>query len=138
MNVLEFVRNLPSDKGYTYCPIYARDARMLSGRAATGKNPYEESYERKFGPADVALVLEREPKKFKACGLFTGVRGNGIVILDVDRNLHEVLRQHSATLRDAPRGNSTKKDAAKYIFRIPEELWPEVKGHGLSEHSGGN
>ena len=39
MNVLEFVRNLPSDKGYTYCPIYARDARMLSGRAVTGKNP---------------------------------------------------------------------------------------------------
>ena len=138
MNVLTFVNNLPSDKGYTYCPIYAKNARMLSGRLATGKNPYEDSYERKFGPADVALVLERDPEKFKACGLFTGVRGNGIVILDVDRNLSEVLEKHTFSLVDAPVVTSTKKDAAKYIFRIPEELWPEVKGHGLSEQSGGN
>jgi len=138
MNVLTFVNNLPSDKGYTYCPIYAKNARMLSGRLATGKNPYEDSYERKFGPADVALVLERNPEKFKACGLFTGVRGNGIVILDVDRNLSEVLESHTFSLVDAPVVTSTKKDAAKYIFRIPEELWPEVKGHGLSEQSGGN
>ena len=138
MNVLSFVNNLPADKGYTYCPIYAKNATMLSGRKATGKNPDEASYERKFGPADVALVLERSPEKFKACGLFTGVRGNGIVILDIDRNLSEVLKKHKESLAGAPVVTSTKKDAAKYIFRIPEELWPEVKGHGLSEQSGGN
>ncbi len=138
MNVLSFVNNLPADKGYTYCPIYAKNATMLSGRKATGKNPDEASYERKFGPADVALVLERNPEKFKACGLFTGVRGNGIVILDIDRNLSEVLKKHKDSLDGAPLVTSTKKDAAKYIFRVPEELWPEVKGHGLSEQSGGN
>ena len=64
---------------------------MLSGKPATGKNPLEASYEQKFGPADVALAVNRNPD-LKAVGVFTGIRGNGIVILDVDRNLSKYLK----------------------------------------------
>ena len=91
---------------------------MRSGRRATGKNPLEDSYERKFGPADVELAIERN-SDLRAVGLFTGIRGNGIVILDVDRDLSSVLAKHGDSLRGAPMITSTKAEAAKYIFSIP-------------------
>ena len=135
MSLLEFVKKLPS--GLAYAPIYAKDAKMRSGRRATGKNPLEDSYERKFGPADVELAIERN-SDLRAVGLFTGIRGNGIVILDVDRDLSSVLAKHGDSLRGAPMITSTKDEAAKYIFSIPEDLWTEVRGHGLSQLTGGS
>ncbi len=33
---------------------------------------------------------------------------------------------------------STKANAAKYLFRVPEELWADVKGHGLRKEDGGD
>ena len=69
---------------------------MKSGRPATGKNPLEDSFDDKFTPADVALAVQRNPD-LKAVGVFTGIRGNGIVILDVDRNLKRLL--HSTARR---------------------------------------
>ena len=135
MSLLEFAKNLPS--GLAYAPIYAKNAKMRSGRRATGKNPLEESYERKFGSADVALAIERN-SDLRAIGLFTGIRGNGIVILDVDRDLASVLAKHGDSLKDAPTITSTKEDAAKFIFSIPESLWADVRGHGLSQLTGGS
>jgi hypothetical protein len=73
----QFVKALP--EGLVYAPIYAKGTRMVSGKKATGKNPLEASYEQKFGPADVALAVQRNPD-LKAVGVFTGIRGNGIVI----------------------------------------------------------
>ena len=134
MNVLQFVKTLPEE--FVYAPIYRKGASMLSGKTATGKNPLEEAFQRKFKPADVALALERN-KKLGAIGLFTGIRGNGVVILDVDRNLSSLKKKWKETLKGAPCITSTKKNAAKYIFRVPEELWGEVQGHGLSEATGG-
>ena len=40
-------------EGLVYAPIYKKNATMVSGRKATGKNPLEESWDRDFGPADV-------------------------------------------------------------------------------------
>ena len=135
MDLSQFVKALP--EGLVYAPIYAKGTRMLSGKKATGKNPLEASYEQKFGPADVALAIQRNPD-LKAVGVFTGIRGNGIVILDVDRNLSKYLNAWGSTLDAAPIITSTKANAAKYLFRIPEELWADVKGHGLRKEDGGD
>ncbi len=126
----------PLVEGLVYAPIYKKGSLMNSGKPATGKNPFEESYDREFGPADVAVALRKNPD-LQAVGLFTGIRGKGIVILDVDKNLRKLLKVWGNTLEDAPKVTSPKKNAAKYIFRIPENLWGEVKGHGLREEYGG-
>ena len=126
----DFVKSLP--EGLVYAPIYVKGAKMLSGKPATGKNPLEASYQQKFGPADVALAVKRNPD-LQAVGVFTGIRGNGIVILDVDRNLNKVIARWGDTLQGAPKVTSTKKNAAKYIFRVPEALWNQVEGRGLND-----
>ena len=135
MNFNQFVKTLP--EGLVYAPIYAKGTRMISGKPAAGKNPLEASYEQKFGPADVALAVQRNPD-LKAVGVFTGIRGNGIVILDVDRNLSKYLKAWGSSLDGAPIITSTKANAAKYLFRVPEELWADVKGHGLRKEDGGD
>ena len=76
----------PLVEGLVYAPIYKKGSLMNSGKPATGKNPFEESYDREFGPADVTVALRKNPD-LQAVGLFTGIRGKGIVILDVDKNL---------------------------------------------------
>ena len=135
MNTEDFANSLV--EGLVYAPIYTKGSLMKSGKPATGKNPLEESYDREFGPADVALALRKNPD-LQAVGLFTGIRGKGIVILDVDKNHQKLLKQWGNTLDDAPQITSPKKNAAKYIFKIPEELWGSVKGHGLRQEDGGD
>ena len=135
MNTENFANSLV--EGLVYAPIYRKDSLMKSGKPATGKNPLEESYDREFGPADVALALRKNPD-LQAVGLFTGIRGKGIVILDVDKNHQKLLQGWGNTLDDAPQITSPKKNAAKYIFKLPEELWGSVKGHGLRQEDGGD
>ena len=135
MNTEDFANSLV--EGLVYAPIYRKGSLMKSGKPATGKNPLEESYDREFGPADVALALRKNPD-LQAVGLFTGIRGKGIVILDVDKNHQKLLKQWGNTLEHAPQITSPKKNAAKYIFKIPEELWGSVKGHGLRQEDGGD
>ena len=133
MTLDQFVKELP--EGLVYGPIYRKGAPMISGRAATGKNPLEDSWERKYGPADVALAIKRNPD-LQAVGLWSGIRGNGIVILDVDANHKRWAREWGDSLNGAPCITSTRPNAAKYLFRIPEELWGDVKGHGLRKDDG--
>ena len=135
MNISESVKLLV--EGLVYAPIYKKGASMRSGRKATGKNPLEESWDRDFGPADVELALKRN-SDLQAIGLYTGIRGKGIVILDVDNNLRKHQKIWGDTLENAPKITSTKANAAKFIFRVPEELWGEVKGHGLRKEDGGD
>jgi hypothetical protein len=135
MNTEDFANSLV--EGLVYAPIYTKGSLMKSGKPATGKNPLEESYDREFGPADVALALRKNPD-LQAVGLFTGIRGKGIVILDVDKNHQKLLQGWGNTLDNAPQITSPKKNAAKYIFKIPEELWGSVKGHGLRQEDGGD
>ena len=135
MNTEDFANSLV--EGLVYAPIYKKGSLMNSGKPATGKNPLEESYDREFGPADVVLALKKNPD-LQAVGLFTGIRGKGIVILDVDKNHKNLSKQWGSTLANAPKITSPKKNAAKYIFRVPEELWGSVKGHGLRQEDGGD
>ena len=135
MNTEDFANSLV--EGLVYAPIYKKGSLMNSGRPATGKNPLEESYDREFGPADVVLAFKKNPD-LQAVGLFTGIRGKGIVILDVDKNHENLSKQWGSTLEKAPKIVSPKKNAAKYIFRVPEELWGSVKGHGLRQEDGGD
>ena len=60
------------------------------------------------------------------------------MILDVDFNLASLKRKWGDSIKGAPVATSTKKNAAKFIFTVPEELWGEVSGFGHSEdHSAG-
>jgi len=133
MNIQEFVKSLP--EGLVYGPIYRKGAVMVSGKHATGKNPLEDSWDRKFGPADVALAMQRN-SDLQAVGVWSGIRGNGIVILDVDANHKRWVREWGESLNGAPCITSTRPNAAKYLFRVPEELWGDVKGHGLRKDDG--
>ena len=130
MKLLDFVQSLPA--GLVYAPIYRKGAQMASGKPATGKNPLEASFDRKFDAADVALSIQRNPE-LQAVGVFTGIRGNGIVILDVDLGLKRLLKVWGSSLEGAPTITSTKSNAAKYLFRVPEELWSSVEGRGLGD-----
>jgi hypothetical protein len=131
-DLLAFVNALPV--GPAYAPIYAKGEVFGKNKdVSSGKAPHEQSHHRKFSPADVAYLLENEPKRFVAIGLFTGIRSQGIVILDVDKNLATLMRKRGDTLQGAPRIDSTKKNSAKFVFRVPKEQWSEVKGITLSQ-----
>jgi hypothetical protein len=90
-----------------------------------------------MAPSDVALQIERKPDVFQAVGAFTGARSAGLVILDVDRNLSRLKKKWGDSLEGAPVITSTKANAAKYLFRVPEALWASVKGFGLSDTGAG-
>ena len=105
---------------------------MISGKEATGKNPFELAFDKSLDRDDVAHQLEKN-SDLTAVGVFTGIKGKGLVILDVDKNLAALKRKWGSDLDNAPVITSTKKNAAKYIFRVPEELWNEVSGFGHSE-----
>jgi len=134
--LLNFVRQLPV--GMAYAPIYCKGSKLQSGKASKGKTPLERSHHERLDPADVALVIERSPGTFQAVGAFTGPRSGGLVILDVDRNLSRLKKKWGGScLAEAPVITSTKANAAKYLFRVPEALWGAVKGFGLSDTGAG-
>ena len=133
--LLAFVRQLPA--GIAYAPIYAKGKAIQSGKISKGKTPLERSHHTVMAPSDVALQIERKPDVFQAVGAFTGARSAGLVILDVDRNLSRLKKKWGDSLEGAPVITSTKANAAKYLFRIPEALWGVVKGFGLSDTGAG-
>ncbi len=134
-DLLAFVRQLPS--GIAYAPIYCKGSAIQSGKISKGKTPLERSHHTVMAPSDVALQIERKPAVFQAVGAFTGARSGGLVILDVDRNLSRLKKKWGESLEGAPVITSTKANAAKYLFRIPEALWGSVKGFGLSDTGAG-
>lgn len=133
--LLAFVRQLPA--GIAYAPIYAKGKAIQSGKISKGKTPLERSHHAVMAPSDVALQIERKPDVFQAVGAFTGARSAGLVILDVDRNLSRLKKKWGESLEGAPVVTSTKANAAKYLFRVPEALWGSVKGFGLSDTGAG-
>ena len=133
--LLAFVRQLPV--GMAYAPIYAKKYAIQSGKISKGKTPLERSHHQVMAPSDVALQIERKPDVFQAVGVFTGGRSMGLVILDVDRNLSRLKKKWGESLEGAPVVTSTKQNAAKYLFRVPEALWGSVKGFGLSDTGAG-
>ena len=132
--LLAFVRQLPV--GFAYAPIYAKGQQLPSGPISKGKTPTKQALDNVMTPADVALQIERKPDVFQAVGVFTGGRSKGLVILDVDRNLSRLKKRWGESLNGAPVITSTKANAAKYLFRVPEALWGSVQGFGLSDTGG--
>jgi len=125
--LLAFIDSLPI--GPAYAPIYAKGETFGKREdVSQGKAPHENSHYRKFSPADVRLLVEQNPKRYAAVGVFTGIRSDGIVVLDVDKNLSVLQRKWGDTLDGAPKIVSTKKNAAKYLFRVPEDQRNKVKG----------
>ena len=91
----DFVKTLP--EGLVYAAIYRKGAQMPSGKLAGGKNrprnPLTSSRVPPTSPSPLSETLD-----IQAVGIFTGIRGNGIVILDIDRNLDKVLALYGDTL----------------------------------------
>ena len=135
MKLLEFVRALP--EGYAYAPIYRKGQVLPKGQVSKGKTPLGRAHHQIMGPADVALQLERHPEVYGAVGVFTGPRSKGLVILDVDANLSKLQRKWGDSLEGAPCVSSTKVNAAKFLFLVPEEHWKEVKGVSLAATGAG-
>ena len=125
-----FVRSLPST--WSTCPIYAKGVKLPSGKEACGKSPLGKTHHEDWSPAETALHIERNADTFKAVGVFTGPRSQGLVILDIDANLTQLKKKWGKDLVDVPVVKSTKKNAAKYLFYVPRELWGEVDGLSLS------
>ena len=132
----KFVRSLPV--GPAYAAIYKQGVVFGKNElVSTGKVPHEKSHHQKFNPEDVALLLETEPDKFQAIGLFTGIRSHGVVILDVNANLATLEMKWGHTIVSAPKVISTKKNAAKYVFRVPADQRALAKGTTLSQNGMG-
>jgi len=134
--LIRFVRTLPV--GPAYAPIYAKGVKFGKHESESqGKAPHEASHHRRFNPEDVALLLEQKPEMFQAVGLFTGIRSDGIVILDVDANLAALLKKWGDSIADAPQVRSTKPNAAKFVFRVPADQRALVRGMTLSQGNSG-
>jgi len=70
MNLLSFVRSLPNQ--WATAPIYKKGVPLPKGGEACGKNPLGRAHHDKMSPEATAMVIEREPEKFQAVGVFTG------------------------------------------------------------------
>lgn len=134
--LVSLVRSLPV--GPAYAPIYAKGVPFGKHQTVSqGKAPHERSHHVKMSPSDVALLIEQRPETFQAVGMFTGIRSDGIVILDVDANLAALLKKWGDTIADAPQVRSTKANAAKFVFRVPADQRALVRGMTLSQSNCG-
>ena len=124
------VRTLPSN--WATCPIYAHGVQLPKGGKACGKSPLGITCYENWSPEETALHIEKESDLFKAAGVFTGPRSGGLVILDVDLNLSVIKKKWGEDLNSTVVIESPKKNAAKYLFVVPEKYWGEVEGLSLS------
>ena len=132
MSLLKFVKSLPAD--FVCAPIYKKGSKLISGTLSKGKTPLEDSHHRKYTPADAALAM-RQNYDLQAIGLWTGIRGNGYVILDIDAELKIYEKLWGEDLKNDPKITSTKKNAAKFVFKIPSDRWQGLKGFGLGDRN---
>ena len=142
MSKKSFIPEIPDN--WVTCPIYAEGVVLPKrsdkspDRKSDGKVPYGKAWKEKYTASDSALLIEKEPDKFKAIGVFTGQRSDGLVIFDVDKNLGAISRKWGKDLKNAPKVTSLKKNAAKFLFRVPEDKWGEVSSisHTGAGHEG--
>ena len=136
MDLVSFVRSLP--KHWATAPIYAKGAKMPNGKAACGKSPLGRAPHEKLSPEFTAQHIEKYPEQFKAVGVYSGTRSGGLVIFDVDANLGAIEEKWGKDLENAPRITSPKKNAAKFLFVVPEEdrLTVADLSHAAGGHEG--
>ena len=124
MNLVDFTLSLPAH--WATAPIYAFGTELPpkpgeETRTANGKSPLGRASHEKLPPKFSAQWIKARPEQFKAIGVYTGVRSGGLVIFDVDRNLGAIQEKWGDDLEKAPCVVSTKENAAKYLFIVPEE-----------------
>jgi len=137
-----FIPEIPLN--WDTCPIYAKGVLLPKSDSndpdtfAEGKSPYGKAWKHSLTVEDSALMIEREPETYKAIGVFTGQKSDGLVIFDVDRNLSAIKKKWGKDLDLAPRIVSPKKNAAKYLFIVPEDIRLEVSSlsHTAAGHEG--
>ena len=136
LDLIQFCRSLP--KHWATAPIYAKGVIMPNNREACGKSPLARAAHQDIRPEATAKYIEGSPDTFKAVGVYTGQRSNGLVIFDVDANLGSIYRKWGEWLDDAPCVSSPKPNAGKFLFYVPEEEWSHVAGlsHAAAEHEG--
>ena len=114
------------------CPIYRKGVELPNGSQACGKSPLGRAHHDNLSPAASGVYIDTQPETFGAIGVFTGARSGGLVILDVDANLAALNKKWGKDLDTAPRIDSPKKNAAKFLFYVPQEHWGEVTGVSLA------
>ena len=129
MSLVKTVQAWPSN--WATCAVYRKghtiQAEGRKPEVSDGKRPINGSHHDKISPARTALKIEQYPDIYQAAGVFTGPRSGGLVVLDVDSNLGALqLKWGKAELDKAPQIRSTKKNACKYLFQIPQDLWTTV------------
>jgi len=136
MDLVSFVRSLP--KHWATAPIYAKGAVMPKGKKAEGKSPLGRAAHDNLTPEFTAQHIEKHPEEFKAVGVYSGTRSGGLVIFDVDANLGAIEEKWGKDLEAAPRITSPKKNAAKFLFVVPEEdrLIVSDLSHAAGGHEG--
>ena len=142
MSNANFIPNIPLN--WSTCPIYAKGVLLPKKNEndpdafAGGKSPLGKAWKWNLNVEESALIIEKEPDRYKAIGVFTGVKSHGLVIFDVDRNLGAIKKKWGKDLDEAPVVISPKKNAAKYLFTVPEEHWLEVESlsHTAAENEG--
>ena len=103
-------------------------------RTSDGKVPHGRWKKDHITPSQAVRIIESAPDSFKAIGVATGRRSRGLVILDVDKRL-AALKRGWTDLDGAPFITSTRRNAGKYLFYVPEALWDEVDD---ISHAGSN
>ena len=130
MSDKNFIPEIPAN--WLTCPIYAQGVLLPKrneaspDRLSDGKVPFGKAWKQELSVNDSALMIEREPEKFKAIGVFTGKKSDGLVIFDVDKNLGAIEKKWGKDLKNAPKVTSLRKNAAKFLFRVPEDVVGEV------------
>ena len=130
MSSKNFIPDIPLN--WVTCPIYAQGVLLPKrneaspDRVSDGKVPFGKAWKQALTVDDSALMIEREPDKFKAIGIFTGQKSDGLVIFDVDKNLGAIEKKWGKDLKNAPKVTSLRKNAAKFLFKVPEDLVGEV------------
>ena len=120
MSLQEFLQKLPAD--LNLCPIERKGVGN-----STGKKPIYKYRDQNLNGHQVVDLMEKD-STISAAGLWCGTKNNGIVILDVDFKLHLLKRDKSKELGNPPTIVSTRKDAAKFVYRVPREKIAEVTG----------
>ena len=106
MSNANFIPNIPLN--WSTCPIYAKGVLLPKKNEtdpdafAGGKSPLGKAWKLNLNVEESALMIEKQPEVFKAIGVFTGVKSEGLVIFDVDRNLGAIKKKWGKDLEEAP------------------------------------
>ena len=120
MTLQDFLQGLPAD--LNLCPIERKGVGN-----STGKKPIYKYRDQNLNGHQVVDLMEKD-RSISAVGVWCGTKNNGLVILDVDNNLHLLKRDKSKPLGNPPVITSTREDAAKFVYRVPREKISSVTG----------